>query len=69
MDRTLIILIVMALFMFMLITGHKISSVLFTAGILGIIILSKGSLAQVKGIVVNEPYQQIASYTMSTVPL
>lgn len=69
MDTTIIIVIALAVFLFLLLTGHYISTVLLGAGIVGLFFIGGGSLSMVQGFLVNEPYAQAASYTLTTVPL
>ncbi|HZW68838.1 MAG TPA: TRAP transporter large permease [Pseudogracilibacillus sp.] len=53
--------------MYLLISGHYISSLLFTLGILGIFII--GGQSVLTGFIQNDPFSRTASYALTTVPL
>lgn len=67
MVENIAIIVVIILFMFLLLTGQYISSLLLTTGILGIFIL--GGMSLLNGFLQSEPFNRVASYTLTTVPL
>lgn len=67
MEESTVIIIVLILFLYLLLMGQYISSVLLTVGILGIYLL--GGMQLLNGFIQNEPFNRVASYTLTTVPL
>ncbi|WP_249870743.1 TRAP transporter large permease [Oceanobacillus saliphilus] len=65
--ENLIIFIALALFLYFLIAGQHISTLLFGIGILGIFLLEGSSV--VTGFIQNDPFSRTASYALTTVPL
>ncbi|MBR0164960.1 MAG: TRAP transporter large permease [Lachnospiraceae bacterium] len=64
-----VIILAVIVFMVLLLTGHYISTVLFGASMLGLYILGGNSMSVLSGHLINDPYVNAASYTLSTVPM
>ena len=67
MDNLLVIGIVIVLMLLMLLSGMFIHSVLFACGIIGLIMLEGFDI--LPGLLGNEPFNRVASYTLTTIPL
>ncbi|GGC89473.1 C4-dicarboxylate ABC transporter permease [Thalassobacillus devorans] len=67
MDNVTIIIIILAMVILLLLTGLYIHSVLFATGIIGLILLEGFSF--LPGLLGNEPFDRVASYTLTTIPL
>lgn len=67
MVENIAILVVIIVFMFLLLTGQYISSLLITSGVLGIYIL--GGMPLLNGFLQSEAFNRVASYTLTTIPL
>lgn len=67
MDSYLVIPLIILLLIILLVLGLYIHSVLLATGVIGLILLDGfGSLS---GLLGNEPFNRVASYTLSTIPL
>ncbi|OLO42724.1 Neu5Ac permease [Alkalihalophilus pseudofirmus] len=67
MVENIAIIVVIVVFLYLLLTGQFISSLLLTSGILGIYIL--GGMSLLNGFLQSEPYNRAASYALTTIPL
>lgn len=67
MVENITIIVVVIVFLYLLLTGQFISSLLLTSGILGIYLL--GGMSLLNGFLQSEPYNRTASYALTTVPL
>ncbi|WP_078428621.1 TRAP transporter large permease [Alkalihalobacterium alkalinitrilicum] len=67
MVENIAIIVVIVVFLYLLLTGQYISSLLLTSGILGIYIL--GGMSLLNGFLQSEPYNRAASYALTTIPL
>ena len=67
MVENLAIIVVISVFLFLLLTGQYISSLLLTSGILGIFLL--GGMSLLQGFLQSEPFNRTASYALTTIPL
>lgn len=67
MDNTVVIILMLALFILLLVFGMYIHSVLFITGIVGLILLEGFNF--LPGLLGNEPFNRVASYTLTTIPL
>lgn len=67
MENIGIIGIVLVAFFFLLLTGHYMSTLLFSVGMLGIYLL--GGMTILQGFLINEPYKTVAAYSLTTIPL
>jgi C4-dicarboxylate transporter DctM subunit len=67
MDNLLVIGIVIVLMLILLFAGLYIHSVLFACGIIGLIMLEGFDI--LPGLLGNEPFNRVASYTLTTIPL
>jgi C4-dicarboxylate transporter DctM subunit len=61
------ITIVIIIFVYLLLSGQFISSLLLATGVLGIYII--GGMSLLNGFLQSEPFNRVASYTLTTVPL
>jgi C4-dicarboxylate transporter, DctM subunit len=67
MDAVIVITITLTLLVLFLLSGLYIHSVLFACGIIGIILLEGFDI--LPGLLGNEPFNRVASYTLTTIPL
>ncbi|WP_027962952.1 TRAP transporter large permease [Halalkalibacillus halophilus] len=67
MDNTVIIAIVLIMVIGLLISGLYIHSVLFATGLIGLLLLE--GFDYLPGLIGNEPFRRVASYTLTTIPL
>lgn len=67
MDNLLVIGIILVLMIVLLLSGMYIHSVLFASGIIGLILLEGFNI--LPGLLGNEPFNRVASYTLTTIPL
>jgi C4-dicarboxylate transporter, DctM subunit len=67
MDAVIVITITLTLLILFLLSGLYIHSVLFACGIIGIILLEGFDI--LPGLLGNEPFNRVASYTLTTIPL
>lgn len=67
MDNLLVISIVIIMMIVLLAVGMYIHSVLFASGIIGLILLEGFGI--LPGLLGNEPFNRVASYTLTTIPL
>ncbi|MFC0272514.1 TRAP transporter large permease [Metabacillus herbersteinensis] len=67
MDSLLVIGIVLVMMIVLLVLGMYIHSVLFASGIVGLILLEGFGI--LPGLLGNEPFNRVASYTLTTIPL
>jgi C4-dicarboxylate transporter, DctM subunit len=67
MDSALVILICLILLIIFLALGMYIHSVLFATGVIGLILLEGFDI--LPGLLGNEPFNRVASYTLTTIPL
>ncbi|TWT06767.1 TRAP transporter large permease [Planococcus sp. CPCC 101016] len=67
MDNLLVIGIILAMMIVLLIAGLYIHSVLLASGIIGLILLEGFGI--LPGLLGNEPFNRVASYTLTTIPL
>lgn len=65
--ENIIIIISLVLFLYFLIAGQYISSLMFSIGILGIFLI--GGMDLLSGFLQNEPFTRTASYALTTIPL
>lgn len=67
MDNLLVIGIILAMMIVLLLAGLYIHSVLLASGIIGLILLEGFGI--LPGLLGNEPFNRVASYTLTTIPL
>ncbi|MDQ0428103.1 tripartite ATP-independent transporter DctM subunit [Planomicrobium stackebrandtii] len=67
MDNLLVIGIILIMMIVLLIAGLYIHSVLLASGIIGLILLEGFGI--LPGLLGNEPFNRVASYTLTTIPL
>lgn len=67
MDNLMVIGIIIAMMIVLLIAGLYIHSVLLASGIIGLILLEGFGI--LPGLLGNEPFNRVASYTLTTIPL
>lgn len=67
MESVFVIGIIITLMIVMLILGMYVHSVLFACGIIGLILLEGFDI--LPGLLGNEPFNRVASYTLTTIPL
>ncbi len=67
MDNLLVIGILLAMMIVLLLAGLYIHSVLLASGIIGLILLEGFGI--LPGLLGNEPFNRVASYTLTTIPL
>src|SRR5690606_31597324 len=67
MDNLMVIGIIIAMMIVLLIAGLYIHSVLLASGIIGLILLEGFGI--LPGLLGNEPFSRVASYTLTTIPL
>ena len=67
MDNLLVIGIILVMMIILLVTGLYIHSVLLASGIIGLILLEGFGI--LPGLLGNEPFNRVASYTLTTIPL
>lgn len=67
MDNLLVIGIILAMMIILLLAGLYIHSVLLASGIIGLILLEGFGI--LPGLLGNEPFNRVASYTLTTIPL
>ncbi|KGR77896.1 Neu5Ac permease [Ureibacillus manganicus DSM 26584] len=67
MMENIIILICFILFIYLLLVGHYISSLMFVVGIIGIYLL--GGMDLLKGFIQNEPFNSVSVYSLTTIPM
>lgn len=67
MDSLLVIGIILVFMIILLISGMYIHSVLLASGIIGLVLLEGFSI--LPGLLGNEPFNRVASYTLTTIPL
>ncbi len=67
MPDILVIVIVLCLFFFLLLAGLYIHSLLLSVGIIGLLIIGRGSI--IPGLVGSDPFNSATIYTLTTVPL
>ena len=67
MSLSVIVFIVIALFVFLVVTGHYISSCLMAIGVVGIWLVR--DFSAVRAFVISVPWASIASYSLSTIPM
>ncbi|WP_188208055.1 TRAP transporter large permease [Alkalibacillus aidingensis] len=67
MDNIVIIAIILTMVVVLLMSGLYIHSVLFAAGIIGLIMLE--GFNYLPGLLGNESFRRVASYTLTTIPL
>ncbi|SER69939.1 TRAP transporter large permease [Psychrobacillus sp. OK032] len=67
MTENIIIIIVMFLFLFLLVSGQYISTILLFGGIVGLYLL--GGMGRLNGFLQSEPFNQVTSYSLTTIPL
>lgn len=67
MDNTIVIFIILAFLIILLLMGSYIHSILFASGIIGLILLEGFDF--LPGLLGNEPFKRVASYTLTTIPL
>lgn len=65
--ENMIIIISLILFLYFLIAGQYISSLMFSIGMLGIFLI--GGMDLLSGFLQNEPFTRTASYALTTIPL
>lgn len=65
--ENIIIIVSLILFLYFLIVGQYISSLMFSIGIFGIYLL--GGMDLLNGFLKNEPFTRTASYALTTIPL
>lgn len=65
--ENMIIIISLVLFLYFLIAGQYISSLMFSIGMLGIFLI--GGMDLLSGFLQNEPFTRTASYALTTIPL
>ncbi len=65
--ENIVIIVVLLIFLYLLMMGQYISSLLLTVGILGIFLL--GGLELLNGFIQSEPFNRTASYALTTIPL
>lgn len=66
-DTMVVIIIALFLLLILLILGMYIHSVLLVSGIVGLILID--GFAPLQGLLANEPFNRVASYTLTTIPL
>lgn len=62
-----LVLIIGIIFFLLLLSGLYIHSVLLGVGVVGLLIIDRGSI--ISGLVGSDPFNQAASYTLTTIPL
>lgn len=67
MDSLLVIGIILVMMIILLVSGMYIHSVLLASGIIGLILLE--GFGVLPGLLGNEPFKRVASYTLTTIPL
>ncbi|MDV2686086.1 TRAP transporter large permease [Alkalihalophilus lindianensis] len=67
MFESIVITVVLLLFLYLLVMGQFISSLLLTVGMIGIYLL--GGLPLLDGFIQSEPFNRVASYSLTTIPL
>lgn len=67
MDNLMVIGIILAMMIILLLAGLYIHSVLLASGIIGLILLEGFGI--LPGLLGNEPFNRVASYTLTTIPL
>ncbi|WP_431028914.1 TRAP transporter large permease [Lysinibacillus sp. LZ02] len=65
--ENIVILICFVLFIYLLLVGHYISSLMFVVGIIGIYLI--GGMDLLKGFLQNEPFNRVAVYSLTTIPM
>lgn len=66
-STTFTITLVLILFLFLLISGLHIHSVLLASGVIGLAIIDGFGILE--GLLGNQPYNSVAAYSLSTIPL
>ncbi|MBM4763770.1 TRAP transporter large permease [Bacillus sp. B15-48] len=61
------IIVVILVFLILLLSGQFISSLLFTTGIIGLYMI--GGISLLSGFLQSEPFNRVASYSLTTIPL
>lgn len=69
MSNATIIAITLVVFFVLMLTQHYISTVMFGSAIVGLFIIGGWNFSYISGAFINEPMQNAASYTMTTIPL
>lgn len=69
MSNATIIAITLVVFFALMLTQHYISTVMFGSAIVGLFIIGGWNFSYISGAFINEPMQNAASYTMTTIPL
>lgn len=67
MFENIVIIVVLLVFLYLLVMGQYISSLLLTVGMLGIFLL--GGMDLLNGFLESESFTRVASYTLTTIPL
>jgi C4-dicarboxylate transporter DctM subunit len=67
MSSFVVIVIILTMLVVFLVSGLYIHSVLFACGVIGLILLEGFSI--LPGLLGNEPFNRVASYTLTTIPL
>lgn len=67
MSNGIAVLIVIAVFFFLLLTGHYMSTLLYTVGMVGILLIHGPNM--LSGFLINEQYKSVATYSLTTIPL
>lgn len=67
MPDILLVVIILFLFFLLLLSGLYVHSVLLGVGIIGLLIIEKGSI--IPGLVGADPFNQATNYTLTTIPL
>ncbi|MTD30984.1 TRAP transporter large permease [Planomicrobium sp. YIM 101495] len=65
--ENIIIIVSLVLFLYFLIVGQYISSLMFSIGMIGIFLI--GGMDLLSGFLQNEPFARTASYALTTIPL